>query len=204
MTLHKLMLAGIHDVVLVAKSGYVNNSAKKRAEIVNTVLGDNHPLYDYVMSKNEVELYAEIRHALLVLNKTTRYEINDLLRYLNNFVCIDLALWLDAGGKDKVGFAKSKLGAAMGTMQSLNYHVFARECVEFFALNSSVKIEYLQTPIVLSAEERARFRKSRPGVFMVFVTDIALMGGLKLVTNGKIIDNSWLGRVHRLVQHTKV
>lgn len=196
------LLAAIHDVVIAVKEGALTHTGASRRREVVDMLGENHPFIDYIIHHDEEQIVGDINYALQSVGRVAKIDQdNSFLKTFANFLITDIAVHID-NPTVALTYTKSKLGKAV-SLRHISYHQITRSCVDFLTQTGLAKVEYVQTPVVLSAEERAEMRARLPEVFVVFLTDQSLLGGIRRVAQGNIIDNSWLGRVQRFVQHTK-
>lgn len=201
MLVESLLTATINDLTELCLKQQSGDEIKDSAKVEAKDLPEGHPLKVYVSKRQVADIVTDIINSLSFL-EGKRKGSNDLIKFFSEFLTTEGADFLDFP-KEKWSYGSSHLGKAMKSFNKLTYHKSARLFATFLTKYNLAPVKYIQTPIQLSLEDRVEMRRSNPGVFFVFLTDQTLLGGIRLSANGKIIDNSWLGRVQRFTQHAK-
>lgn len=201
MLIESWLIGAIKDLTELCLKHHSGDVISLDATVSVKDLPEDYPFKKYVSQRLVSSITSDIVKTISLLEGKKKGN-NDLIEAFADFLIDEAAVYLDHP-KEKWSYGSTHLGKAMKSFNQMTYHRSARLVANFLTHYNLAPVKYIQSPSELSVEERTEVRIKNPGIFFVFLTDQALLGGIRLSAAGKIIDNSWLGRVQRFAQQAK-
>ncbi|MBI5755267.1 F0F1 ATP synthase subunit delta [Candidatus Peregrinibacteria bacterium] len=198
--INTLLLSLLHDIFAFLKEhrNFFQKDEKGRRELIS---GKNlfPEIFEQYLGKiSETEFLYDIQNY-----KT--FEKNKFLETFSRYLVTDFAALLD-----KVTHANSTVPKTYGlfgtmlleTLEENSYQEITEEVSRFLEKTKKSPSTIVQTARNISSTFREEIRKKllgmNPMIFPIFQVNRNLIGGMRIFSNGKTLDESWFSRINTI------
>ncbi len=210
-------LKDITGMLMKEKSFFSADHDTRKAVIQKYVPGYPEALVVYLTSVSELDFMADIKKALEVFNGFSVPGNVGFLKALTAYISHDMGVALD---QLNTGFFFMSLEERSKQLSSLfsdasfladvsislflgsTYQEVTDHAYDAIQLVQDIPTIIIQTPLELNSEERKgirlHFLEEYPLSFPAFQINPQLLGGMRILVEGKVMDDSWLSKIQAI------
>ena len=148
------------------------------------------------------DIVADIRAGLNAVESFGLRPTNEITELFGEFLKVEVTGWLDELSTGSFEIAKNDRlqMAVVKLVGGRSADVAQKEVARVMQTLFGAATVWVKSATVVDEKLRATMRKEMKDKYLVFTVDGHLLGGMKLVSEGKAVDGSWLARINKLEQ----